>query len=143
MSFLIGSEFTPISPALPALELENLPKNPCHYRRLPFLMADQLKFELGEEATPLDFLQKNLVDFFQNAPVGIHSLSDEGIILWANDAKLDSLGYTAEEFIGHPVTEVICLHSTFKVFADLRSLLDSKSLLCYFSSFLLQARKNF
>ena len=56
---------------------------------------------------------------------GIHSLSEKGIILWANDAELNSLGYTAEEYIGHPVTEVIFLFFMFKMCSDLYSSLSS------------------
>jgi PAS domain S-box-containing protein len=44
-----------------------------------------------------------LVDFFQNAPIALHWLSGEGIILWANQTELDVLQYTAEEYIGQPV----------------------------------------
>ena len=39
-----------------------------------------------------------LVDFFQNAPIALHWLSGEGIVLWANQRELDVLGYTAEEY---------------------------------------------
>jgi hypothetical protein len=38
-----------------------------------------------------------LVDYFQNAPIALHWLSGEGIILWANQTELDVLGYTEEE----------------------------------------------
>jgi PAS domain S-box-containing protein len=44
-----------------------------------------------------------LIDFFQNAPIALHRLSCEGIVLWANQMELDNLGYTAEEYIGQPV----------------------------------------
>jgi len=43
------------------------------------------------------------VDFFQNAPIALHWLSGEGIVLWANQTELDFLGYTAEEYIGQPI----------------------------------------
>jgi PAS domain S-box-containing protein len=44
-----------------------------------------------------------LIDFFQNAPIALHWLSGEGIVLWANQTELDVLGYTAEEYIGQPI----------------------------------------
>ena len=44
-----------------------------------------------------------LVDFFQNAPIALHWLSGEGIVLWANQTELNVLGYTAEEYIGQPI----------------------------------------
>ena len=46
-----------------------------------------------------------LVDFIQNAPIAMHWLSSEGIVLWANQTELSVLGYTAEEFIGQPITK--------------------------------------
>jgi PAS domain S-box-containing protein len=44
-----------------------------------------------------------LVDFFHNAPIALHWLSGEGIVLWANQRELDVLGYTTEEYIGQPI----------------------------------------
>lgn len=48
-----------------------------------------------------------LIDFFQKAPIALHWLSGTGTILWANDTELESLGYTAEEYIGHSITEFL------------------------------------
>lgn len=50
----------------------------------------------------------DLIDFFQNAPIAMHWLNEEGIVLWANQTELNMLGYTAEEFIGKPITTFIC-----------------------------------
>lgn len=47
--------------------------------------------------------EAELLDFFQNAPIALHWLSDKGIIIWANNTELQTLGYTAEEYIGQPV----------------------------------------
>lgn len=44
-----------------------------------------------------------LIDFFQNAPIAMHWLNGNGIILWANQTELNVLGYTAEEYIGKPI----------------------------------------
>ncbi|CAB9508440.1 Autoinducer 1 sensor kinase/phosphatase LuxN [Seminavis robusta] len=44
-----------------------------------------------------------LVDFFNNAPIALHWLSGEGIVLWANKRELEVLGYTEEEYIGQPI----------------------------------------
>ncbi|KAJ3152182.1 hypothetical protein HDU89_001401 [Geranomyces variabilis] len=43
-------------------------------------------------------------DFFENAPIALHWLSSEGIVLWANQTELDFLGYTREEYFGQPIT---------------------------------------
>lgn len=47
----------------------------------------------------------NLHDFVEYATVAMHSASSNGIILWANQAELDLLGYSREEYIGRNVAE--------------------------------------
>ena len=44
-----------------------------------------------------------LIDFFQNAPIALHWLNSDGIVLWANQTELNVLGYEAEEYIGQPI----------------------------------------
>jgi PAS domain S-box-containing protein/excisionase family DNA binding protein len=46
-----------------------------------------------------------LRDFVEQAPIGLQWLGADGTILWANQAQLDLLGYTAEEYIGHSIAE--------------------------------------
>ncbi|MEW6633685.1 MAG: PAS domain-containing protein, partial [Pseudomonadota bacterium] len=46
-----------------------------------------------------------LEDFFQNAPVALHILTDDGTILRANRTELDLLGYPPEEYIGRNIRE--------------------------------------
>ena len=43
-----------------------------------------------------------LLDVFENGPSGLHCLDANGIILWANQSELDLLGYTRQEYVGHP-----------------------------------------
>ena len=45
-------------------------------------------------------------EYFQCAPVPLHFLSHTGRILWANDAELRYIGYSAEEYVGHEIMEV-------------------------------------
>jgi PAS domain S-box-containing protein len=47
--------------------------------------------------------QSGISDFMQNALIGIHWVSEDGIVLWANPAELAMLGYEAEEYIGQPL----------------------------------------
>jgi PAS domain S-box-containing protein len=49
--------------------------------------------------------QQELADFFDNAPVGLHWVGPDGIILRANRAELNLLGYSADEYIGHHIAE--------------------------------------
>ncbi|WLH15106.1 PAS domain S-box protein [Pseudomonas hefeiensis] len=68
-------------------------------------------------------------DFFDNGAVGLHIVSGEGIILRANKAELSLLGYSAEEYIGRPITE---FHVDESVIGDILNKLGSgKSLDSY------------
>jgi PAS domain S-box-containing protein len=49
--------------------------------------------------------QNRLEDFLKDAPIGLHKLTPNGLILWANQAELDLLGYQREEYIGHHIGE--------------------------------------
>src|SRR4028119_1264345 len=49
--------------------------------------------------------ERELADFVENASVGLHWVGPDGTILWANQAELDLLGYTREEYIGHHIAE--------------------------------------
>lgn len=46
-----------------------------------------------------------LVDFLENAAIGIHWAGPDGKILWANQEELDLLGYSKDEYIGRNVAE--------------------------------------
>jgi len=60
--------------------------------------------------------ERELCDFLENATEGIHQVSADGTILWANQAEIDLLGYTAEEYVGHSITE---FHADADVIADI------------------------
>ena len=49
--------------------------------------------------------QKQLTDFFDNAAIGMHWVGADGTVLRVNQAELDLLGYTREEYVGHHITE--------------------------------------
>lgn len=49
--------------------------------------------------------EAQLKDFFDTATIGLHWVGPDGTILRANQAELDLLGYTAEEYIGHHIAE--------------------------------------
>jgi PAS domain S-box-containing protein len=49
--------------------------------------------------------ERELADFFENATVGMHWIGPDGRILRANHAELRMLGYTADEYIGHHISE--------------------------------------
>ncbi len=49
--------------------------------------------------------EHELADFFEHAPVGVHWLGPDGRILRANQAELELLGYSREEFVGRHFTD--------------------------------------
>jgi PAS domain S-box-containing protein len=49
--------------------------------------------------------ERNLSDFFDNANVGLHWVGHDGVILRANQAELDMLGYAKEEYVGRRIEE--------------------------------------
>jgi PAS domain S-box-containing protein len=44
-------------------------------------------------------------DFFENGGIALHVVGPDGVILHANKAELNLLGYAAEEYIGHNIAE--------------------------------------
>jgi len=60
--------------------------------------------------------------FLDAASEAMHIVSAQGIIIWANQKELDLLGYSAEEYIGHHISEF---------YADLFSINDVLCRLIY------------
>ena len=76
-------------------------------RRTP-RKVQALEAELAERRameTVRDQRDKELSDFLETAVESLHRVGPKGTILWANKAELDLLGYTAEEYVGHHISE--------------------------------------
>ena len=43
--------------------------------------------------------------FINNSSIGIHAVSADGVIVYANQCELEVLGYESDEYIGHHVSE--------------------------------------
>ena len=43
--------------------------------------------------------------FAESAIIGLHWVGPDGTVLWVNQAELDMLGYTREEYVGHHICE--------------------------------------
>jgi PAS domain S-box-containing protein len=67
------------------------------------LEAEILRREEAERA--LRRREQELSDFLDNAVEGLHQVGPDGTILWANKAELDLLGYQADEYVGHHISE--------------------------------------
>src|SRR3569623_3512423 len=74
------------------------------------------------ETAPQASADAGLEDFFENGTVGLHLVAGDGTILRANRADYEPLGYTAEEYIGQPITK---FHADDDVIADILQRLSS------------------
>ncbi len=53
----------------------------------------------------LEQSEAELTDFFENAAIGLHWVGADGIVLRVNQAELDLLGFSREEYVGHHIAE--------------------------------------
>nr|WP_250984765.1 PAS domain-containing protein [Rhizobium sp. CG4] len=51
-----------------------------------------------------EFALSDYEDFFENGALPLHLVGADGTILRANQAELDLLGYSVEEYIGRPIS---------------------------------------
>ena len=51
----------------------------------------------------LEKSRKALVEFTENTNIPLHHVDQTRTIVWANDAELELLGYTSEEYVGQPI----------------------------------------
>ncbi len=49
--------------------------------------------------------EQELLDLFENGPSALHCVDANGIIIWANQAELDLLGYSREEYVGQHIAK--------------------------------------
>lgn len=71
-------------------------------------------------------LSDDFADLFENGAVGLHFVGPDGIVLNANRAELDFLGYSREEYIGHHIAE---FHVDALVIEDILARLSRKETL--------------
>jgi PAS domain S-box-containing protein len=75
-----------------------------------------LNLQLEQEIQHHRQTETDLRDFVENASVGLHWVGADGTIMWANQAELNLLGYTPEEYIGHSIKE---FHVDLKTIDDI------------------------
>lgn len=49
--------------------------------------------------------QEDAAEFIENASVGVHAVSPEGIVVYANQCELETMGFNKDEYVGHHVSE--------------------------------------
>lgn len=74
----------------------------------------------------LEKSRSELVEFAENADIPLHCLDQSGSIVWANNAELNFLGYSRQEYIGQPIAK---FHADKQAVTDIfNQLLQGKSL---------------
>ncbi|HXS75325.1 MAG TPA: PAS domain S-box protein [Terracidiphilus sp.] len=66
-------------------------------------------------------------DLAETTSIALHWVGPDGIVLWANQAELDMLGYKAEEYLGHNIAE---FHVDAPVLDDILHRLGSGERIC-------------
>jgi len=93
--------------------------SPIHDTQGRVIAAANIARDIGDRKrleADLERVRRELTDFIENAVVPLHWVDGSGIILWANQAELDFLGYAREEYIGAPITR---FHADQPVIADI------------------------
>jgi PAS domain S-box-containing protein len=62
-------------------------------------VTERRRAELARERS-----ERELADFFENATVALHWIGPDGVIVRANQAELDMLGYAREEYVGQHIS---------------------------------------
>ena len=88
------------------------------------IARDVTERKQGEEA--LRRTELELTDFFDTATIGLHWVDPAGIVIRVNQAELDLLGYSREEYIGHHIGE---FHADAQVIDDMLTRLRAGELL--------------
>jgi PAS domain S-box-containing protein len=93
------------------------------------LLNEQLQskiMELQSTDLALEISQQGISDFIENAVIGMRWLDQDGIVVWANQAELEILGYDGSEYIGQPLID---FHIDQEAIKDVfRRLLNNESI---------------
>jgi PAS domain S-box-containing protein len=68
-------------------------------------MVRQHELALRRSETEVRRQAKQLEAFLETAAIWLHRAGPDGIVLWANEAELCALGYSRQQYIGHPLRE--------------------------------------
>jgi len=80
-----------------------LPEYSCQnmdHTTLPKTEREAYQHKIDE----LESRLSELSDFVENASIPLHWVDGKGIILWANKAELDALGFEMDEYVGQPIS---------------------------------------
>ncbi|OKH30263.1 hypothetical protein NIES2119_31280 [[Phormidium ambiguum] IAM M-71] len=67
--------------------------------------SKQSKGKYQSKQTKISVKQDQLTKFFENAPTAVHYLNAKGVIIWANQAILNLLGYSQSEYVSQNIAD--------------------------------------
>jgi len=102
-AFEVEREFPSVGRKTVLLTAHPLPREPKGEPSLLLTIEDVTERKRAEAA--LKESEQQLSDFFENGAVGLHWVAPDGTILRANQAELDLLGYTRDEYVGRKIAE--------------------------------------
>lgn len=85
------------------------------------LQSKLLRYDQEEKA--LKHKVEELSDFMENGLIPLRWVDKCGIIVWTNQAELDLLGYSRDEYIGHPIKN---FHADQDAFDEIRIKFDKE-----------------
>ena len=86
----------------------------------------QIESSLFEKSESSAKRETELLDFVENAQLGLHWVDANGIIKWANNAEMELLGYCPNEYIGQPISN---FHADSHVIDDILQRLGRNEIL--------------
>ncbi len=72
------------------------------------MTSQEKQTQLYKENAQLKQRISELSEFIENASMPLHWVNADGIIIWANNAELDLLGYEKQEYIGVSIRDFHC-----------------------------------
>lgn len=72
--------------------------------------------KIARDITLVTDYERQLADFVDTAPIGLHWVGPEGAVIWANRYELEMLGFTKEEYIGRKIVD---FHADREVIEDM------------------------
>ena len=70
-----------------------------------FVTLENKLAEKEKQLAEIKLKLEKVTDFIENASIPLHWVNEQGIIIWANQAELNLLGYTSEEYIGQSIVQ--------------------------------------
>lgn len=72
--------------------------------------------KIARDITLVKDYERQLADFVDTAPIGLHWVGPDGVVLWANQYELEMLGFSKEEYIGKKIVD---FHADREVIEDM------------------------